>query len=176
MEAHKNMQRFADAVYGACEAAVKAKLCPEQPVPSVSDMMIDNASATKAALRGSLVRYPKAAGGFDYRVVPFLDDVLSAGATPKLQLIDRWGGAAKATKRDGRAHDRRLAGHVGGRCQGGRAGREARSSRRCAAAGRSPRPSAERARGRATRRGANERLDESQRHGWAHVVRSALAV
>ena len=98
MEAHKNMQRFADAAYGACEAAVKAKLCPEQPVPSVSDMMIDNASATKAALRGSLVRYPKAAGGFDYRVVPFLDDVLSAGATPKLQLIDRWGGAAKATK------------------------------------------------------------------------------
>ena len=56
MEAHKDMQRFADAVYGACEAAVKAKLCPEQPVPSVSDMMIDNASATKAALRGSLVR------------------------------------------------------------------------------------------------------------------------
>ena len=30
--------------------------------------------------------------------MPFLDEVFSAGATPKLQLIDRWGGAAKATK------------------------------------------------------------------------------
>jgi hypothetical protein len=67
-------------------------------VPSINDMIIDNASATKAALRGSLVRFPKAGGGFEYRVVPFLGDVYSAGATPKLQLLDRWGGAAKAAK------------------------------------------------------------------------------
>ena len=98
MDAQLDMQKLCDAVHGACEEMIKAKLCPEQAVPSVSDMLSDNASATNAALRGSLVRHPKASGGFAYRVVPLQDDVISTGATPKLQLIDRWGGAAKATK------------------------------------------------------------------------------
>ena len=80
METQKNMQKLVDAVYGACEASTKAKLCPEHAVPSVSDMLIDNASDTKSALRGSLVRYPKAGGDFDYRVVPFHDDVVPTGA------------------------------------------------------------------------------------------------
>ena len=92
MDLHKQMQKLADAVHGACDEMIKAKLIPEQAVPSINDMLSDNASDTKAALRGSLVRFPKAGGGSEYRVVPFLDDVLSAGATPKLQIIDRWGG------------------------------------------------------------------------------------
>ena len=98
MDLQKHMQKLADAVNGACDELIKAKLIPEEAVPSINDMIIDNASATKAALRGSLVRFPKAGGGFEYRVVPFLDEVFSAGGTPKLQLIDKWGGAAKATK------------------------------------------------------------------------------
>ena len=98
MDLQKHMQKLADAVYGACDELTQAKLIPKEAVPAVSDMLNDNASATKSALRGSLVRFPKAGGGFEYRVVPFLDDVYSAGATPKLQLIDRWGGAAKAAK------------------------------------------------------------------------------
>ena len=55
MELQKNMQKLADAVNGACDELIKAKLIPEEAVPSINDMMIDNASATKAALRGSLV-------------------------------------------------------------------------------------------------------------------------
>ena len=62
MDLHKQMQKLADAVHGACDEMIKAKLIPEQAVPSINDMLSDNASDTKAAMRGSLVRFPKAGG------------------------------------------------------------------------------------------------------------------
>ena len=75
------MQRFADAVYGACEAAVKAKLCPEQPVPSVSASLsgMESEASTRKNFDGVTLTTGEAAVGRSARG-------LRARATPPESL------------------------------------------------------------------------------------------
>ena len=93
---HDSITKMSMAVHEAADAIIKAKLVPEQPTPSVAAMLAANAKDLNVKLRGSLLRIQKAAT-VEYRVVPAgSDEVLKAGGT-KLELMDKWNGAAKAT-------------------------------------------------------------------------------
>ena len=93
---HDSITKLSMAVHEAADAIIRAKLVPEQPTPSVAAMLAANANDLNSKLRGSLLRIRKSAG-VEYRVVPAgSDEVLKAGGT-KLELMDKWNGAAKAT-------------------------------------------------------------------------------
>ena len=82
---HDSILKFSVAVHEAADAIIRAKLVPEQAIPSVAALLAANANDLNAKLRGSLLRISKA-GGPEYRVVPpGSDEVLKAGGA-KLEL------------------------------------------------------------------------------------------